>query len=140
MFVDTKVRQSSLPGDSTTQLTESTHVESGLGKMTQSAANLVDMGPVQHTAGLRYRPPKVGFKLMNKTFREDPRGAQDRNETGGPSSSDEEPKVGYWPMETRAESPTQIGIPAVIGFFLDHLSSVSFAYLCSPALLSHAVV
>jgi hypothetical protein len=105
-----------------------------LAKMTQSATNLLDMDSVQHTAALEVRPPKEGFKLMNKTLRDDPRGAQCRNETGGRRLPKKEPKAGYWPAETRAESPTQVCIPAVIGFF------VSFAYLCSPALLPHAIV
>src|ERR1700722_19991620 len=38
-------------------------------------------------------------------------------------------KVGYWPAETRAESPTQIRIPAVIGFFL-----ITFSVFCIPLL------
>ena len=57
---------------------------------------------------------------MNKTFREDPRGAQGRNETLGgrrvPTRNQKAKKVGYWLAETRAESPTQIRIPAVIVF------------------------
>jgi hypothetical protein len=49
---DTKYDKSSLPGYSATQLMESHTCRVRLSKMAQSATNLVDMDPVQHTAEL----------------------------------------------------------------------------------------
>lgn len=78
---------------------------------------------------------------MNKTFREDPRGAQGRNEDLGGAvefrrGTKKQKSWLYWPAETRAESPTQIRIPAVIVFFFDQLSSVFCIPLLTCATLS----
>jgi len=53
-----------------------------------------------------------------------------------PTRNQKAKKLGYWLAETRAESPTQIRIPAVIVFFLDQLSSVFCIPLLACATLS----
>ena len=77
---------------------------------------------------------------MNKTFREDPRGAQCRNEAlGAPSSSDEEPKskkVGLLAGGDSRRIANSDPYPCRHSFFLDQLSSVFFIPLLACATLS----
>jgi hypothetical protein len=58
---------------------------------------------------------------MNKTFREDPRGAQGRNETKGPSSSDGEPKSWLLAGGDSRRIANSDPYPCRHRFFLDHL-------------------